>query len=252
MRRVLIAALGSAAGLVATPASASLVYNSALSASAQGFGNAPRALTIQGNGTESGCVGVNSNGTINVGSCRGSDAGFMPNGVTPTGGQEVNPLSDNQKYGIPTSASLGIITAADIGILFNATEPSGNGLTLADITLKFYGGTNNGFLGSIDGQQTFSATDIGNGAAGFIFTIDTAQQAYVNAILGQGGTIYMALEATVTGAAGGPESFAIINVRQPTAVPEPATWAMMLLGFGGIGMTMRRKQRRNGALMQVA
>jgi hypothetical protein len=35
-------------------------------------------------------------------------------------------------------------------------------------------------------------------------------------------------------------------------VPEPATWAMMLLGFGGIGMTMRRKQRRNGALMQVA
>lgn len=36
------------------------------------------------------------------------------------------------------------------------------------------------------------------------------------------------------------------------AVPEAATWAMMLLGFGGIGMTMRRKQRRNGALMQVA
>lgn len=35
------------------------------------------------------------------------------------------------------------------------------------------------------------------------------------------------------------------------AVPEPATWAMMLLGFGGIGMTMRRR-RRNTALMQVA
>ena len=27
------------------------------------------------------------------------------------------------------------------------------------------------------------------------------------------------------------------------SVPEPATWAMMLLGFAGIGLTMRRKQR---------
>jgi hypothetical protein len=38
------------------------------------------------------------------------------------------------------------------------------------------------------------------------------------------------------------------------AVPEPATWAMMLLGFGGIGMAMRRsRSRRSGtALMQIA
>lgn len=36
------------------------------------------------------------------------------------------------------------------------------------------------------------------------------------------------------------------------AVPEPATWAMMLLGFGGIGVAMRRSRRRGSALMQVA
>lgn len=35
------------------------------------------------------------------------------------------------------------------------------------------------------------------------------------------------------------------------AVPEPATWAMMLLGFAGIGFAMREK-RRNQALPQVA
>ncbi len=36
-------------------------------------------------------------------------------------------------------------------------------------------------------------------------------------------------------------------------VPEPATWALMLLGFGGIGMALRRSRRRgNQALMQIA
>ena len=34
------------------------------------------------------------------------------------------------------------------------------------------------------------------------------------------------------------------------AVPEPATWAMMLVGFGGIGLAMRR--RRPPALAQLA
>lgn len=36
-----------------------------------------------------------------------------------------------------------------------------------------------------------------------------------------------------------------------TAVPEPATWAMMLLGFAGIGVSMRRRRPKT-ALMQVA
>jgi prepilin-type processing-associated H-X9-DG protein len=36
----------------------------------------------------------------------------------------------------------------------------------------------------------------------------------------------------------------------PSGVPEPSTWLMMLLGFGGIGMAMR--QRRQLALAQIA
>jgi len=41
-----------------------------------------------------------------------------------------------------------------------------------------------------------------------------------------------------------------INVSLPAAaaVPEPATWAMMLGGFGLIGGTMRKTRRRTGAI----
>lgn len=56
---------------------------------------------------------------------------------------------------------------------------------------------------------------------------------------------------TVNGSISGPGGGAYsgtINVAPP--VPEPATWAMMLLGFGAIGYAMRR--RRRPALMQVA
>jgi len=31
---------------------------------------------------------------------------------------------------------------------------------------------------------------------------------------------------------------------QPSGTPEPATWAMMLVGFGGLGATLRRARRR--------
>ena len=254
MRRVLTLALATAATMaIATPASASLVFNAGATLNAQGFGSAPRALSVQGTGNatvESGCVGVNGSGGIVVGptGCMGHDANFEPNTVVDVGGDEPPPLTDNQKYGIPTVASLGWASAADIGVLFNVTDPGGNGVNLTDITLKFYSSTGV-LLGSIDGNQTFSATDVGNGAAGFIFTVSPTETAYVNGILGGGGTIYTALEATINGVHGGPETFSIINLQRP--VPEPATWAMMLLGFGGIGMAMRRR-RKDGRLLQIA
>ena len=37
-----------------------------------------------------------------------------------------------------------------------------------------------------------------------------------------------------------------------TAVPEPGTWAMMLMGFGAAGFAMRRRRRDGSKLAQVA
>lgn len=43
-----------------------------------------------------------------------------------------------------------------------------------------------------------------------------------------------------------------VNFNVPTqGVPEPATWAMMLLGFGATGMVMRRRNRKT-VLAQIA
>jgi hypothetical protein len=48
-----------------------------------------------------------------------------------------------------------------------------------------------------------------------------------------------------------PASSNVYLFTSPQAVPEPATWAMMLIGFGGIGMAMRRR-RPSKQLMHVA
>ena len=263
MRRLLVVALTSAAGMaMATPASASLVFDASLQVSAQGFGTQPRTLSLQseGNNTRaSGCIG-NFGGTVTYGtSCTTDAATFMGNKVTNDSdgtGDMPPPLTlDGAKYDSPLVSDLGWNSAADIGIMFNATDPAGGPITVADITLSFYNALTGALLGAIDGNQTFSSSNAGNGVAGFTFVVDSFQQAYVNAILG--GTshtnIRIGLGATLLGETGGPDSFTAINLRAVPLVPEPGTWAMMLLGFAGMGVALRRNRRRSGSrMMQLA
>ena len=92
-----------------------------------------------------------------------------------------------------------------------------------------YGASNLNFEGACAGlydslAQTVSTT------VGASYTLKFSLS---NSAAGASGLRIFATDAAVTG-----------------AVPEPATWAMMLLGFGGIGMAMRR--RRTGRSMQIA
>jgi len=44
--------------------------------------------------------------------------------------------------------------------------------------------------------------------------------------------------------------FEVSGVSQITAVPEPSTWAMMILGFAGVGF-MAYRRRGNGAALRI-
>lgn len=250
LRSIPLAAAAVAAAALAAPglASASLVYDSSIQASAQGFGNAPRDLTLQATGNttfESGAVGVGAGGGITFGTPIADSTVHDNNGVQTQSGTSAmpSPLADDQKYGIPTTGSLGITTASQIGVLFNATEPAGNSITVSDVTLKFYTSTGT-FLGAIDGQQSFADSFAGNGVAGFTFRVDSAEQAYVNGLLAAGGSgTTLALEATLAGYSGGPESFLIYNLGSTvTPVPEPETYALMLAGLGALGFVAKRRK----------
>lgn len=109
----------------------------------------------------------------------------------------------------------------------------------------------------------FALTGLGNGGTvDFYITLNgTTEVSFLNQILGNGDTFFAFL------ANGGDE---ITNVRYvadnppgeltilkqvrilpgASVVPEPATWGMMLMGFGAVGYAMRR--RRKTFLTQVA
>jgi hypothetical protein len=46
------------------------------------------------------------------------------------------------------------------------------------------------------------------------------------------------------GLTGGPSSVAFSGSISPAGVPEPASWAMMLVGFGGLGAAMRSRRKQ--------
>jgi hypothetical protein len=96
------------------------------------------------------------------------------------------------------------------------------------------------------GADHFSATITGsvsiNGSGGVTVNFDNTDHLFTS----NAGPFFVTLNDidVSNGALGAPITGHI------TAVPEPAAWGMMLLGFAGIGMTLRT--RRRPALAQLA
>ncbi len=60
------------------------------------------------------------------------------------------------------------------------------------------------------------------------------------------GTYTLWVNGTTAGNAGASGTITI------NAIPEPATWGMMLLGFGAMGFAMRRSRKAGSGLAQIA
>jgi hypothetical protein len=76
-----------------------------------------------------------------------------------------------------------------------------------------------------------------------------------------GGSIPSSFNTLLTGMEAGEAYFNIHTVNFPggeirgflhAAVPEPSTWAMMLLGFAGVGFMAYRRSRKNTMALTAA
>ena len=79
------------------------------------------------------------------------------------------------------------------------------------------------------------------GFLNFIGAIDTSSTFSKVTFYGDGFGEYLV--------AGGTIRYATLDIGSVGGVPEPATWAMMIIGFGGAGAMLRR---RRGALSLTA
>lgn len=149
-----------------------------------------------------------------------------------------------------TVADLGVTSAADLRVVFNALEPGNtqNSILLNDLQLNIYSSAgallfNSGAFTSIDFADTFT----GAGNSGFVFALDSSQAAAAQAAaFGVGfGSNIIGLSASASRATGGFETFFVASAGDasttPQRIPEPGSLALAGIALLGAASTMRRK-----------
>lgn len=226
MRRVLMAALATAAiGLgAATPAG---------------------AVTLQLCSGGASCVSGTTN--VNLGS-------FNAPGATPVtgnvgvGGPQVNFTSAPD--GVPSDL-INLETNTGAATIFTADGSDLSQLTFTLVTGAF---TSAEFNLENGDPKTFDIVLSVAGGGSKVVTIANSAGSNIFDIIGGPGESFTSASFISTGAGGFKDfkQLRLVLAQGTSPVPEPAAWALMLLGFGGIGMALRRTRRNRNVLMQIA
>jgi len=168
--------------------------------SGQGFGAAPRMLTLQTDTFESGGASPNPSSTPPL----------DPTNPILTG----NAVSGANKTTTPTLSTLGWNSGYEVGIGFNSDQTGKSGITLDTLVLTIYGtdGTTVEGTFSLASAIDFSESDLalqqGNGKGVFGFVLDSTEQATFNNILAMSGSsgFFAGLSSSLGCAADAPAS----------------------------------------------
>ncbi|MEO8186734.1 MAG: PEP-CTERM sorting domain-containing protein [Burkholderiaceae bacterium] len=220
---------------LSAPARADLILIGPALIQPAGPGVVPTILDFQSQGNATDETGRTSfNGTTSVTTSLVNPAGAAQPGVDTT---VITGGANNQAR---TLAELGVGQASDLRIFFNINEPTPTAdVLLRTLIVTAYDTTGASvFMASLAAPLTLTEIGSGAGTSDYAFGLTALQAADLQAVFSS--DLRIGIEASISDAQGGPESFFGGSANTDTVIPEPTTLLLLGAGLFAAGFARRR------------